>query len=71
MTQRVTVNLPDDVAERIQAVPDPDAYVTDAVRRQIAREEARRKLAEADQRWTQEKWRQLRERLGLANRRVA
>jgi Arc/MetJ-type ribon-helix-helix transcriptional regulator len=71
MTKPVTVNLPDDVASRIEAEPDADAYVTEAVRRQIARDNAREKLADADRRWTPERRQELRERLGRTGRRVA
>lgn len=71
MSERVTVNLPEDVAARLQAEPDADAYVTEAVRRQVAREEARHKLADADRHWTPERRQELRERLGRTGRRVA
>ncbi len=38
MTQRVTVSLPDDVAGRLGQEANASAYVTAAVRREMARE---------------------------------
>jgi hypothetical protein len=38
MTQRVTVSLPDDVAGRLEQEPNASAFVTIAVRREMARE---------------------------------
>jgi hypothetical protein len=46
MTQRVTVSLPDDVAERLEQEPNASAYVTAALREQMDREEVRSTLAE-------------------------
>jgi post-segregation antitoxin (ccd killing protein) len=46
MSKRVTVNVPDDVAERLGEVSNVSAYVTEAVRSEMAREETRRLLAE-------------------------
>jgi hypothetical protein len=46
MSKRVTVNVPDDVAERLGDVSNVSAYVTEAVRAEMAREETRRLLTE-------------------------
>jgi predicted transcriptional regulator len=46
MSKRVTVNLPDDVAERLGQEPNASAYVTDALRERIEREQTRALLAE-------------------------
>lgn len=46
MTQRVTVSLPDDVAERLEQEPNVSAYVTAALREQMDREDVRSTLAE-------------------------
>ncbi len=46
MSKRVTVNVPDDVAERLGDEPNVSAYVTEAVRNQMAREQTRRLLDE-------------------------
>ncbi|MFY1686581.1 hypothetical protein [Plantactinospora sp. WMMB782] len=83
MSEPVTVHLPEDVATRLQAEPDADAYVAEAIRQRMAREQgrqmlidqgfnitdegvarARARLAEADRKWTPERRRQLRERMG-------
>ncbi len=46
MNKRVTVNLPDDVAERLGIEPNASAYVTAAVRERMERERTRRLLTE-------------------------
>src|SRR5262249_62389616 len=46
MSKRVTVNLPDDVAERLGHEPNASAYVTEALRERIDREQTRTLLAE-------------------------
>ena len=46
MTQRITVSLPDDVAERLGMETNASAYVTEAVRDRMEREQTRRLLAE-------------------------
>jgi Arc/MetJ-type ribon-helix-helix transcriptional regulator len=45
MTQRVTVSLPDDVAERLSREGNASAYVTAALRNQMDREETQATLA--------------------------
>lgn len=46
MTERVTVSLPDDVAARLHRERNVSAYVTDALRERMSREETARLLAE-------------------------
>jgi hypothetical protein len=46
MSKRVTVNLPDDVADRLGRESNASAYVTVAVRERIEREETWALLAE-------------------------
>jgi hypothetical protein len=46
MSKRVTVNLPDDVADRLDLEPNVSAYVTDALRERMEREQTRALLAE-------------------------
>jgi Arc/MetJ-type ribon-helix-helix transcriptional regulator len=46
MSKRVTVNLPDDVAERLGQESNASAYVTAALRREIDRERGLAALAE-------------------------
>lgn len=79
MTQRVTVSLPDEIAARLQEERNASAYVTEAIRDRIAREQtarllaeqgftsspdgrerARRRLAEARERMTADRWSELR-----------
>ena len=44
MTKKITVSLPDDVAERLESEPNVSAYVADAVRRRMGAEQMRRAL---------------------------
>jgi predicted transcriptional regulator len=44
MTQRITVSLPDDVAGRLGQEANASAYVTAAVRREMARENTEQSL---------------------------
>jgi predicted transcriptional regulator len=46
MSKRVTVNLPDDVAERLSHESNASAYVTEALRDRMEREQTRNLLAE-------------------------
>jgi hypothetical protein len=46
MSKRVTVNLPDDVADRLGQEPNASAYVTAALRREIDRERGLAALAD-------------------------
>lgn len=46
MTQRITVSLPDDIAERVAQEPNASAFVTAALREQIEREDTRNLLTE-------------------------
>ena len=45
MTQRVTVSLPDDVAARLERERNASAYVTEALRERIKREQTMQLLA--------------------------
>jgi hypothetical protein len=79
MTQRVTVSLPDDVAERLGSEQNASAFVAEAVRDRMVREKtaallaahgfevtpegrtrARRRLDEARDRMTPNRWQELR-----------
>ena len=44
MSKRVSLDLPDDVADRIARAPDAIAYVTNALRRQMEVEQTTRAL---------------------------
>jgi hypothetical protein len=44
MTKKITVSLPDDVAERLESEPNVSAFVADAVRRRMGAEQMRRAL---------------------------
>jgi hypothetical protein len=46
MTQRITVSLPDDLAERLGRETNVSAYVAGALRERMEREQTRRLLAE-------------------------
>jgi hypothetical protein len=46
MSKRVTVNLPDDVADRLGHEPNASAYVTQAVRERMDRERTHELLTE-------------------------
>jgi hypothetical protein len=46
MTQRITVSLPDDVAERVAQASNASAFITTALRERIEREDTRALLAE-------------------------
>jgi hypothetical protein len=44
MTKKITVSLPDDVAERLESEANVSAFVADAVRRRMGAEQMRRAL---------------------------
>jgi hypothetical protein len=46
MTRRITVSLPDDVAERLSREPNASAYVSEAVRDRMEREQTQALLAQ-------------------------
>ena len=46
MSKRVTVNLPDDVADRLGLEDNASAYVTEALRQRMEREQTRTLLTE-------------------------
>jgi hypothetical protein len=70
MTTRVTVNLPDDVAGKLDAEPDADAYVTEAVRERMGREQTSALLAEHGFEITDEGRARARRRLDEARERM-
>ena len=47
MTRRVTVSLPDDVAEYLDRHPNTSALVTEAIRARMHRQETTRRMLEA------------------------
>jgi hypothetical protein len=63
MAKRVTVNLPDDVAERLNREGDASAFVADAVRARMRSEASRTMMEAAGFRFTDEG-------LGAARRRI-
>jgi hypothetical protein len=67
MTQRVTVSLPDDVAQRLQDEPNASAYVATAIRERMNREAGHRLLAEQGFNITDEGRARARERLAEAD----
>ena len=66
MTQRITVSLPDDVAERVAQEPNASAYVTAALRQQIERDDTRAVLAAQGFTLTDEGRQRARQRLAAA-----
>jgi hypothetical protein len=70
MTKKIAISIPDDVAERLAAddIENVSAYVTEAVRRQIATEQLHKNLASVGIHVTKEgvdRWRRI-----LAERRA-
>lgn len=63
MNKRITVSVPDDVAERLAAEENVSAYVTDAVRRTMRHETTRSMLEAAGFAITDEGLARARERL--------
>lgn len=64
MTKKIAISIPDDVAERLAAgdIDNVSAYVTEALRRQIAVEKTRQMLEDAGIHVTQEgveRWRRI------------
>ena len=70
MTQRVTVSLPDDVAARLSQERNASAYVADALRDRIDREETGQLLTEHGFDITDEGRARARRDLAEARRRV-
>ena len=62
MSKRITINVPDDVAERLQREPNVSAYVTEAIRGRMRGESTRAALEAAGFRFTEEGLRKARER---------
>jgi hypothetical protein len=63
MSKRITINVPDDVAARLEKLDNVSAYVTDAVRRRMRGETTRSLLEEAGFRFTEDGLQRMRERL--------
>jgi hypothetical protein len=64
MTKKIAISIPDDVAERLAAgdIENVSAYVTEAIRRQIATEQLRKDLARSGIHVTKEgvdRWRRV------------
>ncbi|MGW4462145.1 hypothetical protein [Micromonospora sp. NBC_01796] len=70
MTQRVTVSLPDDVAARLEAEQNASAFVAEAVRERMDREQTTSLLATHGFHLTEEGRREARERLESARGRM-
>ena len=47
MTKKIAVSLPDDVAERLEGLPNVSAFVADALRHRLRAIDARRQLVDA------------------------
>jgi hypothetical protein len=70
MTQRVTVSLPDDVAARLEQERNASAYVTEALRERIVREQTMALLAAHGFEVTEEGKARARAELDQASQRV-
>jgi predicted transcriptional regulator len=71
MSKRITVYLPDDVAERLEQSPNASAFVASAVRSAIRREETDRALIHAGIEVTPEGMAAMRERYEAGKRKLA
>lgn len=47
MTKRITISIPDDVAERIESEPNASRFVADAVRARLQAEKTRELLSQS------------------------
>ena len=63
MSRRITINVPDDVAERLEKLSNVSAYVTEAVRLRMRAETTRAMLEAAGFQITEEGMQRWRERL--------
>jgi hypothetical protein len=70
MSKRVTVNLPDDVADRLAQEPNISAFVTEALRERMGRERTMALLTEHGFRVTDEGRARARSRLAGARARM-
>lgn len=70
MTQRITVSLPDDIADRVTQEPNTSAYVAEALRQQIEREDTRALLAEHGFTLTEDGRQKARQRLAQAREKM-
>jgi hypothetical protein len=70
MTKRVTVDLPDDVAERLGQEGDVSAFVAEAVRARMRAETSRAVMESAGFRFTDEGLAEARRRLEEGRRRM-
>lgn len=70
MSKRMTVNLPDDVADRLSQEPNVSAFVTEALRERMSRERTMALLAEHGFRVTDEGRARARARLAEARDRM-
>jgi len=70
MSKRVTVNLPDDVAERLSQEGNVSAFVTEAVRARMRHETTKAMMEAAGFRFTDERLAAARQRLQEGRRRM-
>jgi len=63
MSRRITVNVPDDVAERLEKLSNVSAYVTEAIRHRMRAETTRAMLEASGFHLTEEGMQRWRERL--------
>lgn len=71
MSKRITVYLPDDVAERVEQAQNASAFIASAVRSAVRREEAAHALAEAGITVTPEGVAAMRDRYEAGKRKLA
>jgi hypothetical protein len=63
MTRRLSISLPDDVAEELDKVDNASAYIADAIRLRRRNENTRRVLANAGYNVTEEGVQRMRDRV--------
>ncbi len=47
MTRKITISLPDDVADQLEGLPNVSAYITDALRQRAIADQSRQMLVDA------------------------
>jgi hypothetical protein len=70
MSKRITINVPDEVAARLEREDNVSAYVTDAIRRRMRGETTREMLEAAGFRITDEGMQKWRERLAEGRKKM-
>lgn len=71
MTRRISISLPDDIAEVLDGEPNASAYIADAIARKRAQDATARMLTDAGYTFTEEGLRKARARLLAARARLA